>query len=211
MSSKKKVIYYKDELNDDFAENNIKRKSLSENFKYVHTNLFWRVFEFVLYYVVASPLVYLIQKIYTRQKFVNRKAFKKVKKEGYFIYSNHTQYINDAYIGPLSNWPKKCFIIANPDVTSIKGIREIVQVLGVIPLGTTFKEIKNMLNCIETRINQKSAIMIYPEAHIWPFYPDVNLDVTSAAKELRDIAYDTMVKRANEYSNYEYIKYIKSE
>ncbi len=259
MSSKEKVIYYKDELNDDFAENDIKRKSLGENFKYVHTNFFWRIFEFILYYVVASPIVYLIQKIYIRQKFVNRKAFKKVRKEGYFVYSNHTQYMNDAYIGALSNWPKKCFVIANPDATSIKGIRAIVQALGVIPLGGTFREIRNMLNCIETRINQNNAIMIYPEAHIWPyytkirpfeymsfkyasklnkpifvltncyqkrkfskrpkvityvdgpFYPNANLDVTSAAKELRNIAYDTMVKRANENSNYEYIKYIKSE
>ena len=257
--SKERVIYYKDELNDDFAGNNIKTKPLGKKFKYVHSNIFWKIYEFILYYLIASPLVYLIQKIYTRQKFVNRKAFKKVKKEGYFMYSNHTQYMNDVYIGPLSNWPKKCFIIANPDATSIKGIRAIVQALGVIPLGVSFKEARNMIKCIETRIKENKAIMIYPEAQIWPyytkirpfeymsfkypcklnkpifvltncyqkrrfskrpkvityvdgpFYPNMELDVNSAAKELRNIAYDTMVKRASEYSTYEYIKYIKKE
>lgn len=257
--NKQRVIYYKDELNDDFAGNNIKRKTLGENFKYVHTNWLWKIFEFVLYYAVASPLVYLIQKIYTRQKFVNKKVFKKVKNEGYFIYSNHTQYMNDAYIGALSNWPKKCFVIANPDATSIKGIRALVQALGVIPLGTTIREMKEMLGCVNTRINEKKAIIIYPEAHIWPyytkirpfsyesfkypvklnkpifvltncyqkskifkrpkvvtyvdgpFYPNKELIINDAAKELRNIAYDTMTKRVTENSNYEYIKYIKSE
>ena len=44
-----------------------------------------------------------------------------------------------------------------------------------------------------------------------PFYPNMELDVNAAAKELRNIAYDTMVKRVSEYSTYEYIKYIKKE
>lgn len=30
-----------------------------------------------------------------------------------------------------------------------------------------------MINCIKTRINQKKAIMIYPEAHIWPYYTKI--------------------------------------
>ena len=253
----KKIIYYDDELNDDFANNNIKRKPLGNNFKYVHTGFLWRAFEFVLYYVIASPLVYLIQKIYTKQRFANRKAFKKVEKEGYFIYSNHTHIMNDAYVGAMSVWPKKCFVIANPDATSIVGIRAIVQALGVIPLGSSITETKEMLDCIGTRINEGNAIMIYPEAHIWPyytkirpfpntsfyypakfnkpifvltncyqkckigkrpkvityvdgpFYPDTKLHPRAAAEKLRSVAYDTMVRRSEEYSTFEYIKYVK--
>ena len=173
MSRKEKVIYYKDELNDDFANNNINRKPLGKKFKYIHTNIFFRFFEFILYYIIAIPLIYILQKFVSHQKFINRKAFKKAKKDGYFIYSNHTQFMNDAYIGPLSSWPKKCYVITNPDATSIKGIRCLVQSLGAIPLGTTMSENKQMINCINKRISQKKAIMIYPEAHIWPFYTKI--------------------------------------
>ena len=172
MASKEKIIYYKDELNDDFANTNIKRKELGSNFKYIHINIFFKIFEFILYYVLACPIVFLIQKVYSHQKFINKKNIKKVK-EGYFIYSNHTQCLNDAFIGSIFTWPKKCFIITNPDATSINGLRIIVQALGAIPLGNTFNENKQMINCIRTRINQKKAIMIYPEAHIWPYYTKI--------------------------------------
>ena len=173
MQTKEKIIYYKDEQNDDFVNNNISRKPLGEGFKYIHKNVFFKAFEILLYYIFACPLVYLFQKLYTHQKFVNRKVFKKVRKSGFFIYSNHTQMLNDAYIGPLAAFPKKCFVITSPDATSIKGIRAIVQALGAIPLASSLKEAKHMLSCIETRTNQKSAVMIFPEAHIWPYYTGI--------------------------------------
>ena len=259
MAVKERVIYYKDEHNDDFAGNNITRKPLGDGFKYIHKNIFFRIFEFVLYYVIAAPLVCLMQKVYSHQRFVNRRALKKAKDSGYFIYSNHTQMINDAYIGPMATFPKKCFVITAQDTTSIRGIRTIVQALGAIPLGGSFSETRQMLNCVDTRIAQHSAIMIYPEAHIWPyytgirdfpyqsfeyatrlnkpvyvltncyqkrrffkkpgivtfvdgpFYPNTELSRKEAAKELRDIAYNTMRARAAEHSTYQYIKYIKEE
>lgn len=259
MATKEKVIYYKDEHNDDFAGTGIKRKPLGEGFKYIHRSIFFRAFETILYYPIAAPLVYLMQKVYSHQKFVNRKTFRQAKDTGYFIYSNHTQIINDAYIGPMATFPKKCFVITGPDTTSIKGIRTIVQALGAIPLGGNLKEAKQMLACVEERIEKNNAIMIYPEAHIWPyyteirdfpypsfeyathlgkpifvltncyqkrrfskrpkiltfvdgpFYPNPALSKKEAAKELRDIAYDTMCKRAAEHSTYAYIQYIKEE
>lgn len=258
MKKKEKIIYYEDEQNDDFAGNDIEKKPLGDSFKYIHTNIVFRIAEFILYYIIAAPLVYLMQKIYSHQKFVNRKAFKKAKNTGYFIYSNHTQMLNDAYIGPLATFPKKCFIITGPETTSIKGIRGLVQALGAIPLGGNINESKHMLECIDQRIMHEKAIMIYPEAHIWPyytkirefpypsfeyaskldkpifvltncyqkrrffkkpkiityvdgpFYPNPDLNKKEAAKELRDIAYNTMCKRAGENSTYEYIKYVRA-
>jgi len=259
MESKEKVIRFTDEQNDDFAGTNIKRRALGKGFRYIHKNVFFRVFEFVLYFIVAAPLVYLLQKLYSHQKFVNRGAFKKAKDTGYFIYSNHTQLLNDAYIGPMATYPKKCFIITGPDTTSICGIRAIVQALGAIPLAGNYHEAKEMLACLAERIGQKNAVMIYPEAHIWPyytkirkfpytsfkyatslgvpifvltncyqkrrffkkpkiltfvdgpFYPDPALGETEAAKQLHQIAYETMCRRAEEHSTYEYIRYVKDD
>ncbi len=259
MATKEKIIYYQDELTDDFAGNNITSKPLGKKFKYIHTGIVFHIFEFVLYYVVATPIVYIMQKAFSHQRFVNRKALRKAKNTGYFIYSNHTQAMNDAYIGPLATFPKKCFIITSPDATSIKGLRTVVQALGAIPLAGNLNEGKQMLSCIQTRIEDKNAIMIYPEAHIWPyytkirnfpypsfeyatrldkpifvltncyqkrifskrpkiltfvdgpFYPDTNLSKREAAKELRDLAYQTMCQRVDQHSNYEYIKYVKKD
>ena len=44
-----------------------------------------------------------------------------------------------------------------------------------------------------------------------PMYPDPSLPPREAKRELRDRAYDFMVKTSEEKGNVEYIKYVKKE
>lgn len=257
LETKDRVIYYSDEKNDDFSGLDIKVRPLGKGYTYIRRDWLFKAFEFVFYYFVMIPVVYMLQKVHSHQSFVNRKAFRKTKKDGCFIVSNHTQVQNDTYIGPLGTFPKKCFIISNPHVLSVRGMRLGMQAYGVIPLGSNYDEKKEFLRCVETRMNKGNAIIVYPEAHVWPFYTkirsfdeqaflylsklkkpmyvmtncykkrrffkvpkivtfvdgpfyaDENLGKREAAKHLRDIAYETMLKRTEEHSTYEYIKYVK--
>lgn len=259
MATKEKVIYYKDEQNDDFSGFQIDFKPLGENYQYIRTGHLFKAFEFVFYYGIMIPVVYMLQKVICHQKFANRSVLKQAKKDGCFIVSNHTQVQSDSYIGPLATFPKKCFIISNPDVLSIPCLRLGMQAYGVIPLGSTLKEKKDFLQCVETRLQEGKSVIVYPEAHVWPyytgirsfdyqpfwylsrtkkpmfvltncyqkrrffkkprivtyadgpFYPDPKLSEIDAAKELRDIAYETMCSRTRAHTNCEYIKYIKKE
>ena len=40
----KRIIYYKDELNDEFSTAKIEPREIDENYKYEHKNIFWRAF-----------------------------------------------------------------------------------------------------------------------------------------------------------------------
>ncbi len=259
MKTEENIIYYKDELNDDFSGLRVHVKPLGEGYRYMRTSLFFRVFEFLFYYGIMIPVVYMLQKVYNHQKFANRKVLRQVKKDGCFLVSNHTQVQSDSYIGPLGMYPKKCFIISNPHVLSIRGMRLGMQAYGVIPLGSNLEEKKEFLRCVETRLQEGKAVIVYPEAHVWPyytkirpfdeqafcylskqkkpmfvltncyqkrrffkkprivtyadgpFYPSLELSANQAAKELRNIAYETMCKRVSAHTTCEYIKYIKEE
>ncbi|MBO4501647.1 MAG: hypothetical protein J5760_05340, partial [Clostridia bacterium] len=92
-----KTYYYSDELNDDFAENGIKTKRLPHDYKYFTTSPLRRAFAFVLYHFIAFPIVYVIQKIAYREKIIGRNKLKPYKKEGFFLYGNHTRSMGDAY------------------------------------------------------------------------------------------------------------------
>lgn len=173
MKSQEKIIYYKDELNDDFAGLNIKLRPLGEGYKYMRTSWLFKAFEFLFYYGIMIPVIYMLQKLYNHQKFANRRVLRKIKKEGYFIVSNHTQVQSDSYIGQLGAWPKKCFIISHPHVLSVRGLRLGMQAYGVIPLGSNFEEKKEFVRCVKTRVEQGHAIIIYPEAHVWPYYTGI--------------------------------------
>ena len=168
----RKIIYYSDELNDDFAGTNINQQKLPEDFKYINKNFFFRLGAVILHWIV-TPIIWCMTKIIYHQKFVNKRALKRAKKTGYFVYGNHTNGMLDAYVPTLLNFPKNTYIIVNPDAVSIKGIKNIVLMLGALPLpnsmGLTFK----FMSAIKERVNKKGVIMIYPEAHIWPYYTDI--------------------------------------
>ena len=48
MAKEQKVIYYSDELHEDFANNGVKAKKVSENYKYLSKNPFSRFFSIVI-------------------------------------------------------------------------------------------------------------------------------------------------------------------
>lgn len=171
---KAKVYYYNNELTDDFAGNNIVTKQLPTNYPYVDKNPFFLLGSFVLYHLIARPIVYLIMKVIFATKLKNRKVLKKVKGQGFFIYGNHTGDILDAFRPNTLKIGRKNYIVSNPDAFSIKGIRTIVKMLGAIPLvEQDLCAQKKLLNAIDYRLKQKCSVTIFPEKHIWPYYTKI--------------------------------------
>lgn len=174
MADKNKTIYYSDELNDDFASLGIKKKPLGDDFEYIHKNILWNTCSFVIYRMIAQPLVFVFVKVAHRQRFKNRKVLKTARKTGAFIYANHTNMLLDAFVPNIVKLRKRGYILVGPDTTSIPGLKNIVEMVGAIPLGQTLSENKEMLECINHRIaKNKGFITIYPEAHIWPYYTGI--------------------------------------
>ena len=164
-----RVIVYHDPKNDDFACTNIKAKTLKDDFIYVHKSIFWKLTSSFIYNVIARPICYLAAKINKGVRVKNKKVLKKVKKTGYFLYSNHTS-VYDGFIPQtcIAN-KRKTYVICSQDAVSIRGIRNLVMMLGSLPVPSTIENNHKFVEAVETRINQKGVISIYPEAHIWPY------------------------------------------
>ncbi len=169
----KKIYKVKDPINDDFAETGIKHKPLPNDYVYFKRGIFRRTGAFLLYYFIALPFVFLYTKIKYHEKIVGRKKLKPYRKGGYFIYGNHTRLSGDGFTPAVINFPKKSYIIANSDCVAIPGVKRIVEDLGAIPLPDDFKGIKNFREAIKEHVRQGHAVVIYPEAHIWPYYTDI--------------------------------------
>lgn len=164
-----RVVYYTDPLNDDFAGTDIRTKHIPAEYCYIHRSPGWRIAEFLIYYVIAYPLVWIACKVWLGLRFKNKKVLKKAGKQGYFLYGNHTRFL-DAFLPPMSAGPKKAFTVAGPDAVSIKGIRWLVEMLGVLPLPGERAGMKPFMAAMEERIAKGQVVAIFPEAHIWPFY-----------------------------------------
>ncbi|MDY0214304.1 MAG: hypothetical protein RBS24_02060 [Bacilli bacterium] len=178
MASQKhvKTIYYRDLLHDDFSGTTISQVPIDENYKFVRKNIFFRIGAFILTFIIALPILFCILKIKHGVKVKNKKVLRKLKGKAYFLYGNHTQSA-DSYIPQVAINPfRKTYILSNPDATSIKGLKTIVEMLGAIPLpdaNQNFKASKNFLKALDYYVNKNKVIAIYPEAHIWPYYTGI--------------------------------------
>lgn len=168
----KKIIYYEDELNDEFSTAKIIPRVIDEKYKYEHNSL-WNLASYILQNFISMPIKYLYVKIKFRIKFVGKKKFKQCRNTGYFIYANHTQPFADTFIPSLANYPKRNFFIVNPENVSIKGAETLIEMLGAIPIPGNKVAAENFLNVINKKIESHSSITIYPEAHIWPYYTKI--------------------------------------
>ncbi|MCB9498522.1 MAG: 1-acyl-sn-glycerol-3-phosphate acyltransferase [Bacillales bacterium] len=166
-----KTIYYRDELNDDFAPSNgkIKVKKIGDKYKYVHKSPLWKFFEILIYRLIATPIGFLICFFGFGTRIKNKKVLRKMK-GSYFIYGNHTNSLHDSFAPTLFSFPKRVRIITSPDAVSIKGIGSLVNMMGAIPLPSDMKASVNFLEALNYAVKKRNAIMIYPEAHIWPYY-----------------------------------------
>lgn len=178
----KKIYYYTDELNDDFAEESIKHVDIDSNYKYIHNNIFWKILSFIVYRIIAMPIAFIYSKIAFGLEFKNREILKQCKDSGYFIYGNHTQKVLDPFIPTLGNFPKKCYIVAHPDNVAIPFLGNFNKMMGGFPIPSDIKATKNFLYAMEKFIEKKCVISIYPEAHVWPYYSKIRNFVSTSFK-----------------------------
>ncbi len=173
MSKENRVYEYSDVYNDDFAETKLERPSVPENYVYIRKGFFRRLFSWILYYLICIPILWIVGKIWVGTKVVNRKQVKKLKHTGYCIYSNHTHYL-DAFVPQVFvSRPKRTNILGYVDALTIPVAKHIVKGIGLIPVDKDPKSLIKMTEAINHYLDEKEAILIFPEAHIWPYYNGV--------------------------------------
>jgi 1-acyl-sn-glycerol-3-phosphate acyltransferase len=165
-----KVTYYS-KTTDDFAGTNIRTRTVDATFPFIHKSILWKAAAFLLYYAIAIPLVTLYVKAFNRTKFVNRRALRRIR-GGFFLYGNHTHW-SDAFLPHAAAAMKRTYILASPDSVSVKGIKNIVTMLGGIPLPTKPEALRAFYKAVRQRCSEGGCIAVYPEAHIWPYYTGV--------------------------------------
>lgn len=173
LMDKRKVIYYRDELNDEFSTAQITPRTIDESYVYINDSVFKQFTHIFWYRIVATPIAWLYVKLVFHQKTVGRKAFKECKKKGYFMYGNHTQVVGDPFIPNIINFPKNDYIIVHPNNVSMPVLGKVTPSLGALPLPDDKGAYKNFLAAIDTHIERKHTVVVYPEAHIWPYYTKI--------------------------------------
>ncbi len=170
----KRVFYYASEEDDPIKTDEQEQKievGLPEGYEFIPKNPFVRMYSSILYHGFKLFGQYY-ERGYWKAKIYGREKLKKARGKGYLIYANHTNPFHDVF-GPAIAANRRIFTIISPVNLLVPGIGKILPLIGGMPLGKTKEEKAAFHTAIDKRLKQKNVVVIYPEAHVWPFYTGI--------------------------------------
>ena len=168
--AEERVFYYTSEEDDPIKTNEQEKKQevrLPEGYEFIPRNLFTRLYSAVLFRIFKLFGQYY-ERGYWQVKYYGREKLKKAKGKGYVMYANHTNPFHDVF-GPALAADRRIFTIISPVNLKIPGIGKVLPYIGGLPLGKTAEEKKAFNDAVDERLRQKKCLVIYPEAHVWPY------------------------------------------
>ncbi len=166
---KKRCLYYKTE-SDDFFKTDKPLPKIDESYIYIKRGFWHKAITFFLYRIIATPCALFYSRFILRDKFIGKEKLKKYKRQGFFIYSNHTQAIGDAFTPNIFLFPKRVYVVVGKDNLALPIIGKRTSYLGAIPTPDNLRAAINFNQVLSERIKEGAAVVIYPEAHVWPYY-----------------------------------------
>ena len=129
-----KKIYYYDDFDSDVVKSKNQEYVLKENYKWIHKNVFYKIWAYILY-VIFFIFSFIYAKLILRVSIKNRKVLKD--KNSYYLYINHTQEMGDAFVPPIITRYKRPYYIVNKANLGIPVLGKLLPALGaiVIPDG----------------------------------------------------------------------------
>ena len=165
-----RVFYYASEEDDPIKTDEQEKKvevGLPEGYEFIPKNPFVKLYSAVLFRIFKLFGQYY-ERGYWQAKFYGREKLKKARGKGYVIYANHTNPFHDVF-GPALAADRRIFTIISPVNLKIPGIGKVLPYIGGLPLGKTKEEKKAFNDAVDERLKQKKVLVIYPEAHVWPY------------------------------------------
>lgn len=168
----KKIIYYQNELEDEFSDAVITPIKIDGSYDY-EGGFRRKIARGIIYHIIAKNAASLFLKIKYNHKIVNKKCLSEAKGTGFFLYGNHTNAIADALIPTMICNPISVHVIVHANNVSMPILGKITPCLGALPLPDDKTAAKNFNTALQHIIEKKQCITIYPEAHIWPYYTKI--------------------------------------
>ena len=162
-------MYYKS-YEDDLVTSKNQNLKLKENYKWIHHNLFYNILSYLIYYIFLVVAI-LYTKLFLHVKIKNKKALKGYK--GYYVYGNHTQELGDVLSPLLYTFPTRPYAVCSPANLGIPLLGKILPLLGALPIPDSISKLKIFKDAISQRIHMGKCVVIYPEAHLWPYYTNI--------------------------------------
>lgn len=162
---------------EDLVENAGQDFSLPENYRYIRDRFWERHYGRLLYYIFGL-IGQIYWRIFLRARFIGVEKLSSLPRDkGYFIYANHTQPFGDPMlaiaIGASLKVRRRNRAIGSPANFGLPVLGPLFPAMGGIPTASDREGLKNMEEAISYYVRKAQPVVIFPEAHVWPYYTGI--------------------------------------
>ncbi len=172
--SNRKVIYY-DSYDEDIVETAQQTARLPNDFIWLDERKSYKFKAWILYQM-ARIFSWFYCRLILRLRIENHITVNIINDKGCFLYGNHTQPIGDVFM-PVQVLKyincKRLHTIADQANLGIPILGKLLPSIGAIPIPKELHKMRDFKNVINTRISEGRCIVVYPEAHVWPYYTKI--------------------------------------
>lgn len=172
--------YYYNEMTDDIVNSAQQDFELTDDYQILPIKKSAKIWNKIIRYLAAG-FGWLYSRLFLHVHVIGRKKLKSIDSQGgYFVYGNHTQAMGDVFT-PLTIYPiQKFYAIAGQANWGIPIIGKYLVRYGGLPVGKDLQQSIKLVKAVKTVIDENGLILIYPEAHVWPYYTKIRpFDETS--------------------------------
>lgn len=176
---KHRVRYYRDEQTDFFPGG--EGYTLPEGYRWVRTDSLSRLLSALVYgAALLFAAVYCPLVLHIRIRGAGK--LREAGKSGFFFYGNHTQPVGDVVTPALACFPRRIYTVVSPANYALPGIGRILPYLGALPIPSSRGAMRDFTEAVACRIAGGHPVVVYPEAHVWPYYTGIRPFPSTAFK-----------------------------
>lgn len=129
------------------------------------------LFSNILYYVIAIPLLWLLDKLLFNFKIVGKENIQKIK-SGKITISNHIHPL-DCTMNGLANLPNKVYFTTIQSNVEVPITGKIVRLLNGIPIPEGQNEKVIFFSNLKKLLEKNKTVHFYPEAELIPYCKEI--------------------------------------
>lgn len=164
--------YYYTKATDDVINSANQDYELAANYQILPSTFLGKAWSKVIR-VLATGFAWVYSRLILRVHIIGKNKLKSYKNHPYFVYGNHTQVLNDVFMPLTLFGSQQYYALASQSNWGIPFIGKFLLPYGGLPVGKNIKQSIKLLRAIETLVKQNKHILIYPEAHLWPYYTKI--------------------------------------
>ena len=141
---------------------------VNEKYKYVPTNIFFRIISWIVYYIIAVPILSILLKLVYDFKIEGKENIKNLQ-GGAITVSNHVLVLDCAMVRLAVCGKKKIFYTTQSESFQIPIVRKLIKLLRAIPIPKGVKNKERMVKEISNLLKDNKFVHFYPEAILYPY------------------------------------------